>query len=130
MLSREGTDRNLDKSTSHFNLLTRSRRREESPNSNKSGMRPRNGAVRTRRRQQRKRQRTAALQDLAEVVAGKSSRQRLGVRQSYAALISVRWHAQNSRKSPHGLCALAVVFSLSPSDGQRVGVRGSWGSLG
>jgi hypothetical protein len=29
VLNREGTDRNLDKSTNHFNLLARSRRREE-----------------------------------------------------------------------------------------------------
>src|SRR5258708_5510961 len=40
--------------------------------------------------QQQKRQRTAALQDLAEAVARDPSRQRLGVRLSSAAVPSVR----------------------------------------
>jgi hypothetical protein len=57
---------------------------------------------------QGKRQRTAALQNLAEGVARNPSRQRLGVRLSSAALICVRSH----REFPQ-LQALRIVTTAA-----------------
>src|SRR5882724_10113304 len=59
-----------------------------------SGMRPRKGTASAYGCGE-KRQRTAALQDLAEGAACVPSRQRLGVRLSSAALTSVRWQSDS-----------------------------------
>ncbi len=69
-------------------MRNRSRRREENLNSEKEqhGVREQNSR---HGRTRRKRQRTAALQDIAERVVRNPSRQRLGVRLSSAALSSV-----------------------------------------
>src|SRR5689334_21017065 len=70
-------------------IIPGSRPREEIGNSKieRTEASERNGAC---GRKQRKRQRTAALQNLAEGVARYPARQRLGVRLSSAALTSVR----------------------------------------
>src|SRR5882672_7296107 len=76
-----------------MNLQLRSRRRKENCNSKikRHEAKQRNGS---RGWEARKRHRAAALQDLADGAACNPSRQRLGVRQPYAALTFVCWQAE------------------------------------
>jgi len=64
---------------------------------------------------QLKRQRTAALQDLAEEVARNPSRQRLGVRLSSAALTPVRCQAERVKNSRHSASLNRRLRILEPA---------------
>ena len=68
-----------------------------------------------RGRKQLKRQRTAALQDLAEEVARNPSRQRLGVRLSSAALTPVRCQAERVKNSRHSASLHRRLRILEPA---------------
>jgi hypothetical protein len=71
----------------------------------------------------KKRQRTAAIQNLAEGAACCPSRQRLGVRQPYAAFSPVQWQAEFVETATALRLVSSAASNLCNSDGSEILLR-------